>query len=133
MTTYYARCCCAICLSLTPVAAAAAAAACDVPYVTRERSLAARTVSPAADRLSACPVADQLCRGLPVVVESAGQVCGRCLCVVAAAAAGPCSQSVSRSSQPRIGSIVTSLSLASECQQLICGVNTAPSESPVDV
>ena len=49
--------------------AAAAAAECDVPCVTRERSLRARTASPAADRLSECPVADQLCRGLRVFVD----------------------------------------------------------------
>ena len=49
-------------------AAAAAAAACDVPCP--ERSLArleGTTGSAAADRLSGCPVVDQLCRGLRVV------------------------------------------------------------------
>jgi len=45
-----------------PAAAAAAAAWCDVPCVTMEESLA-RAGSPAADRLSGCQVADQLCRG----------------------------------------------------------------------
>ena len=49
--------------------AAAAAVWCDVPCVRREeRSLRARTGSPAADRLSGCPAADQLCRGFGVVV-----------------------------------------------------------------
>jgi len=43
---YTMRCyCCCCCL-------------CDVPCVTRERSLTARTPSPAADRWSGCPVAD---------------------------------------------------------------------------
>jgi len=46
----------------------AAAAECDEPCVTRKRSLTARTRSPAADRLSACPAADQSCRGFGVVV-----------------------------------------------------------------
>jgi len=42
-------------------AAAAAAAWCDIPCVTRERSLTARTLSLVADRLSECRVTDQLC------------------------------------------------------------------------
>jgi len=46
------------------------AASCDIPCVTRERrSLTAHTGSPAVDRLSACPVADQLCRRLQVVAD----------------------------------------------------------------
>ena len=53
-------------------AAAAAAAWCDAPRVTREWSFTARTGSPAADRLSACPVADQLC------LELGDYCCGYC-------------------------------------------------------
>ena len=65
-------------------AAAAAESLCPACH-ERERSLTARsTGSPAADRLSGCPAADQLCRGFVVAVSE--QVCSQCSGAAAAAA-----------------------------------------------